>query len=159
MSFTINISADAASRQRQAGLQLAKAYSFVGDMESVVAQAHRANRINGFLYTSQKDETVSMSCVDINIAYENVSENNLMGGGLIIELGDYEFLVLAINCTIDFKANTEQSYLLDLLVKEEGRCINGEWKRGRILNGDERYRNVFGNEVSLVRFKLFPYAE
>lgn len=153
----LNVSADDLSEKCQASGQLAKAYAFVEDMELIVQKAHKTDTIYGFMYTGQREETVSMSHVDVNITYENAGEKGSVGGGLVIESGDYEFLVLAFNCAMDFKA--KDAGLLDMLVKEEGCYKDGKWKRGRILNGDDRYRNVFGNEVSLLRFKLFPYQE
>ena len=93
-----------------------------------------------------------LSGVDAQISYDGQES----AGGMILELAEYEYVVLAMNCSLRFEAK-EHGVSLDVLTKEEGRYDNGVWKRGRILNGDERYRNRFGAVPELIRFRLLPY--
>lgn len=153
----LRISPEVLSSMRANAQQLFRAYEIGENIEDKILDAHKENRIRGFLYSKETKEAVQLGDVHLDVWYEHTEEGNPVGGGFVIDLGNYEYLISAINCTFDFQA--EPGILLDTLTKEEGRYENGRWLRGRILNGDERYHHVIGNEVVLYRFKLLPMAE
>ena len=132
--------------------QLFDAYAIWGNIEPVL----RKSKTRGFLYAGEPKEQVFLSKVHLDVFYEHTEEGHPAGGGMVAELSDYEFLVAAINCTFDFQAD---GALLDILTKEDGRYENGVWVRDRILNGDERYHHVVGDQVVLYRFRLLPVEE
>lgn len=146
----LRIDPDVLPAIRRNGLQLFRAYEMVEGMEEQILTAHRQGTIAGFLCSGEEKETVLLSHLALDVQYEHRSSGDPAGGGLVLELGSNEFLVLAINCTLQFRR--KDGGLLDTLEKEEGRFADGKWVRGRILNGDERYRNAVGNQVKLFRF-------
>lgn len=81
-------------------------------------------------------------------------------GGLMIALGDDEFLFAGIGLTITF-APAEGGEQAGLLSVEEGRFENGEWKHLRWLNGDQthqgRHVRLEPGRFTLQRVKLYRY--
>ncbi|MBI5425519.1 MAG: DUF5597 domain-containing protein [Opitutae bacterium] len=81
-------------------------------------------------------------------------------GGLMIALGDDEFLFAGIGLTITF-ASTEPGQQAGILSCAEGRYENGEWKHIRWLNGDQthqgRHMRLEPGRFSLQRVKLYRY--
>lgn len=150
----LNISEEA-MRSGNAGVLLSDVYSKVAGMEDLIEKAHREGRIHGFLDSGARSSTVCLSNVNLNFAFHD--NRSAAAGGLVIELSDYEFVVLACNCSMTFSPADTNPFYLDLLSKEEGRYIDGEWKRGRIMNGDEQYRHSFGSQATFFKFKLCPY--
>ncbi|MBI2511050.1 MAG: DUF5597 domain-containing protein [Opitutae bacterium] len=81
-------------------------------------------------------------------------------GGLMIALGDDEFLFAGIGLTITF-ASTEPGQQAGILSCAEGRFENGEWKHFRWLNGDQthqgRHVRLEPGRFSMQRVKLYRY--
>lgn len=152
----LRISPDVLKAMRINTRQLFASYGIVENIQDKIIEAHRSGKIRGFLYTGEKNETIPLSGVHLDVIYEHTGEFDPVGGGFVLEISDYEYLVAAINCTFDFQAD---GLLLDTITKEDGRYENGIWHRDRILNGDERYHHVIGNEAVLYRFKLLPVVE
>lgn len=151
----LSISESAMNTSANAGMLLGDVYDKVANMEALVEQAHREGRIHGFLDNGARSEIIHLSRLDLRFDYDTA--RTYAAGGLVIELGDYEFVVLACGCALTFDTPDDSPYNLDLISKEEGLYVNGEWKRGRIMNGDEQYRHTFGSKATFLKFELNPY--
>ncbi len=81
-------------------------------------------------------------------------------GGLMIALGDNEFLFAGAGLTITF-APAEGDGQAGLLSVEEGRFDNGEWRHIRWLNGDQthqgRHVRLEPGRFCIQRVKLYRY--
>jgi beta-galactosidase GanA len=81
-------------------------------------------------------------------------------GGLVIALGDDEFLFAGIGLTITF-APAEDGDQAGLLSVAEGRYVDGQWQHLRWLNGDQthqgRHVRLEPGRFSLQRVKLYHY--
>lgn len=160
----LNISTDALTTSREAGRLLGSAYTSVESIEELIDIAHREGRIHGFMDNGVRKEVVHLTNVDLEFNYGNKGpfasqSKGAKGGGLVIELGDYEFLVLAANCTMSYKSKEGSAQRLDLISKEEGYFAGGKWVRKRILNGDEIYHSGFKKEASFLKYELLPCEE
>lgn len=154
----LNISPEAMGVAADGARLLGGVYGAVGGMEDVIEKAHREGKIHGFLDNGNASEIIDLENIRLRISYGSpFGGAKHAAGGLVIELGDYELLVLACGCAVEFEAPEHTGMKLDLLRKEEGRFEDGKWVRGRILNGDERYRNTFGKEAQLQRFMFRAY--
>ena len=150
----LNISTDAMSGK--AGYLLADVYGKVAGMEEMIEKAHREGKVHGFL-SNNGERLGAVQLRNVNLHFSYNDNRTAAAGGLVLELGDYEFVVLACNCSMTFSpADTCPDYL-DLLSKEEGIFENGVWKRGRIMNGDEQYMHSFAPQATMYKFKLCPY--
>ena len=150
----LNISPDAMSGS--AGRLLGDVYGKVAAMEDLIESAHRSGKIHGFLSNScDRTGTVQLPQITLQFAYND--NRTAAAGGLVIELSDYEFIILACNCSMTYAPADGNPYYLDLLSKEEGGYVNGTWKRRRIMNGDEQYMHMFSSEATCYKFKFCPY--
>jgi beta-galactosidase GanA len=81
-------------------------------------------------------------------------------GGLMIALGDDEFLFAGIGLTITF-ASTEPGQQAGLLSVEEGSYVDGQWQHLRWLNGDQthqgRHVRLEPGRFTIQRVKLYRY--
>ncbi len=81
-------------------------------------------------------------------------------GGLMIVLGEDEFLFAGIGLTITF-ASTEPGQQAGILSCAEGRFENGQWKHLRWLNGDQthqgRHVRLEPGRFTLQRVKLYRH--
>ncbi len=81
-------------------------------------------------------------------------------GGLMIALGDDEFLFAGIGLTITFSP-TEGGGQAGLLSVAEGRYVDGQWQHIRWLNGDQthqgRHVRLEPGRFSMQRVKLYRY--
>jgi beta-galactosidase GanA len=81
-------------------------------------------------------------------------------GGLMITLGDDEFLFAGIGLTITF-ASTEAGQQAGILSVAEGRYVDGQWQHIRWLNGDQthqgRHVRLEPGRFTIQRVKLYRY--
>ncbi|MBQ7371114.1 MAG: DUF5597 domain-containing protein [Blautia sp.] len=54
------------------------------------------------------------------------------------------FLIIGMSCSMEFRMKSGCGKKQDILRLEEGRLEAGQWKRDRILNGDEKISLSFG---------------
>lgn len=74
----------------------------------------------------------------------------------MIEVAPNEFFVFGTNFRAEFMPKKDEDVYCEPLLIEEGRFENGQWKRGRILNGDEhRITLPFMPQVKHV--KMYKY--
>lgn len=150
----LNISPDAMSGS--AGRLLGDVYGKVAGMEDLIETAHRSGRIHGFL-SNNGDRSGVVQLPNITLQFNYSDKRTAAAGGLVVELSDYEFIVLACNCSMTYAPADGNPYYLDLLSKEEGGYVNGTWQRRRIMNGDEQYMHVFNQQATCFKFKFCPY--
>ena len=75
---------------------------------------------------------------------------------LILKAEEDTYYILANGCMITpFSANPEKPNY-DIIALEEGKFVDGQWKAGRRLNGDEASRFCY-NDYTLVKLKVFTY--
>jgi len=135
--------------------KLAKAYGFVNEMDDLIEKAHEEETIDGFLDNGSYAEYVKLSHAELEITYrDRKAAAGAAAGGFVIELGDFEFLICAVNCSLVINPREGAPSELMLIRKEEGEYRDGIWHRGRILNGDERMKHTFSSEPSMLRFKM-----
>ena len=75
----------------------------------------------------------------------------------MIELDQDTFLIIGTSCTISFQTKPGDPLKADILRLEEGTVVNGQWKRGRILNGDEKMSLKFGDMPEMKLVKLYRF--
>jgi hypothetical protein len=146
----------------QAGRMLSKAYSIISNMDDLIFEAHREDRIKGFLQYHERGTILHFDKYSLKVTYgsagpfaQPASPNDPVSGGFVIEASPNEFFIVAVMCNISFYSNAKRN--VGTLSKEEGSFIDNKWHRGRILNGDEMMLNRFGSEPSVLRIKLYEY--
>ena len=82
-------------------------------------------------------------------------------GGLIIQMGQDDFLVAGTGLIITFGTHGEADSQAGIDSIWEGSFVNGVWTPGRELNGDEdnqgRYLRMPAGKFTILRVRLYPY--
>ena len=162
--------------------QLAAAYAMLGPMQDHIAAAQAENRIEGILLEEEPLATLSLGGYDITAqgSRDLIGSMLLDAGvpvppplppaasetagagippqpadqrpfGLIIAEGPDEFLLVGQGLTVNFRHPDGR---VELDHAEEGRFVDGTWRRGRALNGDERLFLIPSDEIGAVRIRL-----
>lgn len=90
-----------------------------------------------------------------------VDPGDVLSGGLLIFLGDDEFLVAGTGIVLTFAAEDGSGASAGLLSVEEGEFACGCWVPGRRLNGDQthqgRHVRIPPGRFAIHRFRLYRY--
>ena len=160
----LNIDPSAVGGDRvRAGHLLGQAYRLVASLEELVRSAHREDRIQGFLQYHDRGTMLRFRKYSAKVTYGAGSlfgppptSEDPVAGGFLVEVAPDEFFLVGISCNVVFYANDQRA--VGVLVKEEGSFVDGTWRRGRILNGDERMMHRFGTAPSVLRIRLYEYG-
>lgn len=100
----------------------------------------------------------------LNVTYERralEAGQNSPSGGLIIATGPDEFLIAGTSLVVTFTPETPGDPIAGLLSVQEGKFVNGMWKGGRWLNGDQthqgRHIRLDGGKYGIQKVKLYRY--
>ena len=83
-------------------------------------------------------------------------------GGLIIQIAKDEFYIAGSGILVTFRpASAERAAVAGIGYMDEGTFVNGNWVRGRRLNGDEDHQGrhlwLPGGAYGIQRVKLYTY--
>jgi beta-galactosidase GanA len=101
----------------------------------------------------------------LNITYERPASppvaQNVLSGGLVIALGPDEFVFAGTGITVTFEAATPGEPIVGILSAQEGKYVNGLWRPGRWLNGDQTHQGrnmrLGTGKFGIQRIKLYRY--
>lgn len=94
---------------------------------------------------------------DLQVSYAPKIPGKPLASGWIFELEGNRFLAVGMMCTLTFLPKPGENRKVDYLSIEEGEIKDGEWQRGRILNGDEKMMLKFDDMPSSRMVGLFKY--
>jgi hypothetical protein len=120
---------------------IAKAYKILGQLTPEILKAQSNNRITA-IYLNKEDTTQIIEqggyklYVSLRKNWVGVPQTD-NGYGLIINSGKDEFIVAGADLNIVFIPNSPGPQIAGLASVYEGEYINGTWKPGRLLNGDD----------------------
>ncbi|HVU38716.1 MAG TPA: DUF5597 domain-containing protein [Opitutales bacterium] len=123
------------------GDPLAQAYAVLKQLTPLIL-AHQADGgIAGiWLNSTQKTQSVALGNYQLNFSLRSNrrAPNDLpaQGYAMAISLGPDEYLVAGSDVQVTFSPTTGKD-IAGLLSVEEGQYVDGQWKPGRRLNGDE----------------------
>lgn len=134
---------------------LAKSYEIMEHMEPIYMQYRNTPHLQSFIKRNENDlgTYLHFEKYDVLIGYDRKEAHHPVAAGMIIELNQDEFLCIGTHYKFTFYPKGSERTSAQILSAEEGHFENGQWKRGRVLNGDERQRIVIGDmpEVKKVR--------
>lgn len=113
----------------------------------------------------QTSQSITMGDYVFNVTFEDpwiplADQNMKSHGGLIIRTGEDEFFVAGSGVTITFETRTSDAQA-GIVRIEEGRFVEGEWQRGRVLNGDQshqgRHLRLPPGSFGLQKLELYRY--
>lgn len=138
---------------------LSKTYGLVRQMQPLYLKHRGTEHIKSYVRKSETDYGIyfQFKDYDLAVAYAPRMPEKPLGAGIIYELAENKFLIIGMMCDLSFRSKTGENKKVDILKMEEGTLVNGEWKAGRILNGDEKMTIKLGDMPSCVCVELYKY--
>lgn len=145
---------------------LAETYALVDGMSELILQHQGKGTIRGILVDKENPEqTFDMGnyIVTADASSTQLLENSA-AGGLIIQLGSDEYIVLGRNLNVRFAPKVPGDLpLIGVDKVYEGVFKAGKWIPGRLLNGDETHCSTFSGTglkmpgTSIQKISLYRY--
>jgi hypothetical protein len=105
-------------------------------------------------------QTTAQGAQNPGVPMSSAQASNILSGGLVIASGADEFVFAGTGMTITFESDTPKE-LVGILGVDEGGYVNGQWKQGRRLNGDQthqgRHLRLPAGRFGIQRIKLYRY--
>jgi beta-galactosidase GanA len=99
--------------------------------------------------------------LNVSFDWPTNEAKSALSGGLVIAIGEGEYVFAGIGLTVTFEAIGPGEPLAGLLSVEEGKYVNGQWLPGRRLNGDQthqgRHLRLVPGKFGIQRIKLYRY--
>ena len=138
---------------------LAATYKLLENLEPLYLKYRGTEHLRACVRHGETDYSAFLRFAgcDIVVKYGPRMSGKPLGCLYVIEPEPNKFLLAGLNCSVEFHAKPGDARKLDILRMEEGRVENGEWVRGRVLNGDEQMTLRFGDlpETRLVEMYAF----
>lgn len=111
-------------------------------------------RLGGYTFTCKHEYTLGWSP-------KAKDDDWAMAGGLIVQTGPDDFTVAGTGIVITCTSDQPQQPNAGILQLDEGTYVNGVWKAGRRLNGDQdhqgRHIRIPGGEYGIQKLTLYRY--
>ena len=130
----------------EAPVYLAESYRLLQDMEAPLLAARGTPRLQAFIKRSPNEAgcILSLSDCDLQLDYLPGGGDKPSSGGLVLE-NDNGFWLVGCNLRYTLLPKVGSDDVMGLPRVEEGAFVCGEWRRERVLNGDEVYHNTIGD--------------
>lgn len=102
----------------------------------------------------EKGCIIELSGCALELTYKPQGNGRPGCSGIIIEPHEGEFWAIGYNTDIKLLSKKGRHDFITLIRMEEGKFKNGQWRPGRILNGDERCLSGFG-EYAEIRHYIY----
>jgi beta-galactosidase GanA len=152
---------------------LARAYEVLGQLTPRILAAQGTGKMRGFRSDVSYEGTASdrpsnfeLGGYRFTVNYDdnnaaNPKEGVANNGGLIIQIGDDEFLVAGQGVTLTFQDADQRHLAVGIQQDIEGSFVGEEWKPGRWLNGDDtlegRQVHLPSDTFSIQKVTLFKF--
>jgi hypothetical protein len=152
------------------GLPISKSYDILQQLAPIILQYQATNNIEGVLLDStlQKQE-ITMGNYKLTVSHDYTlgwsPEAKKAGwpesGGLIIQTGNDEFIIAGTGIVVTFSRASDNNTSVGILRADEGRYVDGKWKPGRRMNGDQdhqgRHIRIAGKDFGIQQVKVYEY--
>jgi hypothetical protein len=145
------------------------AYGLLRQLSPLILENQGKGNIHGFLLDST-DQKVQVQSGDyvFNISHEfswayapRAEGETPRVGGMIIRLSPDEFIIAGTGVIVTFESLASAGTVAGIGSIDEGEFVNGKWKSGRRMNGDQSHqgRHLYlpGGQYSMQRVKLYTY--
>jgi beta-galactosidase GanA len=147
--------------------RLGAAYETLAQLAPLILQHQGTDQLTGVRpplgfdgEVDDRPQSVHMGNYTLNVVFRESAEDRdtAARGGLIIQLGPDEFLIAGSGLIVTFET---PGAIAGIESVWEGRYENGEWKPGRLLNGDQthqgRHVRLPVDRFDIQRVRLYRY--
>ena len=137
------------------GAALRRSYDLLQQLAPLILERQGTGALAGFALDPQQPMTIRhMGGYELEISLDqNFGHQGTEGCGLIMALGEDEFIGAGYGFRVCFRPTTPGPGLAGIAAVDEGQYDQGQWVAGRRLNGDET------SGGSYWRFPVFELAE
>ena len=148
---------------------IGKCYDIIRRLTPLITAATPAHHVDGVLLSKTEDTTrVEMGGFKITAAHDYTlgwsphakDDHWPLTGGIIIATSDSDFYVGGTGIVLTFQPKTP-GRRTGILSAEEGRFIEGKWRPGRRMNGDQdhqgRHLRIPEGEYGIQHITLYTY--
>ncbi len=138
---------------------LAAVYGLMENIRALYFQYRCTAHLQAYLKQSETDygSFLRFEEYDFLIAYAAKQPQKPLACGMIFEVAPDCFYVIGMMSTIQVLPKPGQNKKVDILKLEEGDFIQGQWKPGRVLNGDEKMSLQIKDRLSCFYLEIFTY--
>ncbi|PLS05416.1 DUF5597 domain-containing protein [Neobacillus cucumis] len=138
---------------------LAQSYSIIENIKPIYYKYRGTSHLQSFVKNNEHDfgTLLHFDAYDILVSYTPKAPNKPISGGMIFELSENESVLIGTMIKVQFLSKPGKNTHVELLQFEEGEFVNGEWKAGRVLNGDEKMMIQLKDMPSAYRIQIYEY--
>ncbi len=138
---------------------LSRVYGLIKEMKPLYLKYRGTAHLQSYVKKSETNYGTYLQFQQYNLAisYSPRMKEKPLAAGMVFELADDKFLVAGMMSSLSFRPKDGENVQVDFLKLEEGEIVNGEWKPGRILNGDEKMSLQLGDMASCYLVELYKY--
>jgi beta-galactosidase GanA len=148
---------------------IAGSYDILAQLAPLILDHQGKNEMAGFLPEGPEQRAPRQARLGgyaLNVTYERPATqgsqaSEAVSGGLAIAVGPDEFIFAGTGLVVTFEADTPGSPLVGILSAQEGKYVEGQWRPGRWLNGDQthqgRHLRLAPGKFDIQRIKLYRY--
>lgn len=139
------------------GPYLAQSYKLLSDMMDLILKYRGTGKMTGFLQNHDKGTLLPLTRYDLLLTYQRMEAGKPVGGGIVIEVSEDTFILTGIGFTAEFLPKSGERASVGYIRIEEGTFENSDWKRGRVLNGDEAFAVSVGSDPAALFVEVYKY--
>lgn len=138
---------------------LGRTYELINEMKPLYFKYRGTEHLQSYVKKSETDfgAYFQFEQYNLSVAYSPKMPAKPLAAGMIYELAENKFLLTGMMSTLTFQPKAGENLKVDYLKIEEGKIVQGEWKAGRILNGDEKMSLRFGELPTCLYVELYKY--
>lgn len=138
---------------------LSAVYDLVEQLKPLYLKYRGTEHLRSYVKKSESDlgTYFRFEEYDLTVGYSPKVPAKPLAAGAIFELARNKFLLCGMMSTLIFRPKEGENVKVDYLKLEEGKVERGEWKPGRILNGDEKMMLRFGDHPTCLYIELYKY--
>ena len=152
------------------GEPIGKSYQLLEQLAPIISSFQLDGKTEGILLDSaHPEQEIIMGSYKLNVAHEYIlgwspgSKNPGWPetGGIILQTGEREFIIAGTGIVVRFSSADKPDRPVGILRAQEGIYVDGNWKPGRVMNGDQdhqgRHIRIPVNEYSIQQVSLYDY--
>ena len=138
---------------------LAAVYDLIEQMKPLYLKYRGTEHLKSYVKKTETDfgTWFTFEEYDLSVAYPPKMTAKPLAAGVVYELAPDKFLIAGMMSTLTFRPKEGENLRVDYLKIEEGTLEKGNWKPGRILNGDERMTLRLGDMPTCLYIELYKY--
>ena len=138
---------------------LSATYKLLDELEPLYLKYRGTDKLQSFVRHGEYDYGCLVRCTDYDfkVGYSPRTSGKPLGSFSIFELADNKFLLIGLECSVEYSVKVGENLNAGILKLEAGHIENGEFISDKLLNGDEKMMLRFGNMPSVYMLELYKY--